>query len=50
MDCHTSTTVGFLFHGWPDGEALHEQEMVVVSIFRVINEQFVAQFKIESAK
>lgn len=43
LDSHTSTMMGLLFNGWPDGQCLFEQDALLVDIFRVIHGQFIAQ-------
>lgn len=37
--CHSVTQHGILFHGWPDGDCLLEQEELVVEAFRVMKDE-----------
>ena len=37
--CHSITQHGILFHGWPDGGCLLEQEELVTQSFRVMKDE-----------
>lgn len=36
--CNSLTSMGIIFHGWPDGASLLEQEHYVIEMFTLISD------------
>jgi hypothetical protein len=43
--CHSMTENGIMFHGWPNGECLDNQEMMTLQIMSCIKDEVIAQVK-----